>query len=78
MQVTVNHTELTLFTGARAGDAVRAYYAHMGWPQPFPLPLIRDRRGFETAPDGALTPGAALFVDVPVDPPGLSTRTALR
>jgi hypothetical protein len=64
MKVTVNRTEIEIFQGATAGDAIRAYYSRHGQRVPTPLPEVRDAYGNLVAHDGALTEGNRLRVNV--------------
>lgn len=62
MRVFVNNTEINVFTGATAADAILAFYRLMHWNTPDPLPLIFDRFGNMVEMDGALSSNNQIFI----------------
>ncbi|MBK6962556.1 MAG: hypothetical protein IPH20_01135 [Bacteroidales bacterium] len=62
MRVFVNHTEINVFSGATAADAILAFYRLMHGNTPDPLPLIFDRFGNQVERDGALSPNNHIFI----------------
>lgn len=62
MKVFVNNTGVEVFAGAKAGDAVLAYYKklHTGIAEPFPL--IFDQYSNLVEPDGELTSNNQLYI----------------
>lgn len=63
MKIFVNNTELELFRGARAKDAVRAYYRSMEETEDTTgLQHIFDPFGNTIDPDGELTDNAQLIL----------------
>lgn len=67
MQVYINDQTIQIFSGARAGDAVRAYWALHPDEKSCTGVRILDRFGFETDPDGALREGSRLYIQ-PLNP----------
>jgi len=63
MKVTVNRTEIELFSGATVMDALRAFYVQRGKPLPPVLPRVTDKYGNRVAADGRLTEGSHLSFD---------------
>ncbi|MHC1778282.1 MAG: hypothetical protein AB9834_22975 [Lentimicrobium sp.] len=65
MKVFVNNTEVRVFTGANAGDAVLAYCRLIYLNIPDPLPPVFDRFGNQVEKDGALSPDIHLYILIP-------------
>lgn len=62
MKVFVNNTRIEVFAGAKAGDAVHAYYKQLHTGISGPLPLIFDQYSNLVEPDGELTSNNQLFI----------------
>ena len=62
MNITVNKTNIEMFSGATVIDALRAYYATRGEKLPAILPQVTDSFGNRVAPDGALSDGNKLTI----------------
>jgi hypothetical protein len=62
MKVFVNNIRIEVFAGAKAGDAVHAYFKRLHPNNSGPLPLIFDKYNNLIEPDGALTPDNQLFI----------------
>lgn len=62
MNITVNKTNIEIFSGATVIDALRAYYATRGEKLPAILPQVTDSFGNRVAPDGALSDGNKLTI----------------
>jgi hypothetical protein len=62
MKVFVNNIRIEVFAGAKAGDAVQAYYRRLNTNISEPFPLIFDKYRNLVEPDGALTPDNQLFI----------------
>ncbi len=67
MRVFVNDKSIRIFTGAKAVDAIHAYYKSRHTTAPEPLPLIKDRYGNLIEPDGSLSPDNHLFIVEPAN-----------
>ncbi len=65
MQVFVNATEISIFSGAKARDAVFSYFRSMQTTAPDPFPLIFDQFGNIIEPDGELSENNQLFTISP-------------
>jgi len=61
MKVFVNATEINIFTGAKAQDAVFSYFRSMQTITPEPFPIIFDQFGNTIEPDGELSESNQLF-----------------
>lgn len=61
MKVIVNATEVSVFEGAKARDAVFSYFRSMQTVTPEPFPLIFDQFGNIIEPDGELSENNQLF-----------------
>ncbi len=68
MKVLVNNTEVIVFAGATAADAVMAYCRLNQKNAPETLPLIFDRFGNQVEKDGALENNYRLFILKPENP----------
>ncbi len=62
MIVTVNRTELEIFSGARVIDALRMYYSRHKKAIPNPLPTVKDMYGNTLDYDGRLKDGTKLKI----------------
>ncbi|HOP14226.1 hypothetical protein [Lentimicrobium sp.] len=62
MTLFVNNVEFHLFGGAKAIDAVRAYYRALEHDIPRPLPVIFDNFGNTIEPDGGLSPMQRIYL----------------
>ncbi len=62
MKVTVNRTELDIFSGARVIDALRMYYSRHKKAMPAPLPTVKDIYGNTLDYEGRLKDGTKLKI----------------
>lgn len=64
MKVIVNGKEIEIYSGAKAGDAVRAYFSERGVSVSLASVCIYDRWGYEVDPDGSINAGSRLEVKI--------------
>lgn len=62
MTLFVNNIEFHLFGGAKATDAVRAYYRAFEYDLPPQFPVVLDSYGNIIEPDGELTPMQRIYL----------------